>query len=99
MTEKRAKKMQNLGAILKDTLEDQGIEGRIREEGAVAFWEEIVGESIAKNTKAVKIYRGELLVEVKSAAWKQQIQMMKRQIISKINQRLGKGTVKQIRFT
>ena len=99
MTEKRAKKMRNLGDILKDTLEDLGIDQRIREEGAVAFWEEIVGESIAKNSKAVRIYRGELLVEVNSAAWKQQIQMMKRQIISKLNQRLGKGTVKQIRFT
>jgi hypothetical protein len=71
---------------------------RIQEESAVVVWGDIVGTRMAKATKPVRIERGELLIEVKSSAWKQQIQMMKPDIIRKLNQRLGKGTVKKIRF-
>jgi len=93
-----AKGMISLKKILDKTLESQGISKRLRQENAVVRWEEIVGEKIAKASKAVKIDRGTLLIEVKSCAWKQQIQMLKPDIMKKLNTQLGADIVKDIRF-
>jgi len=93
-----AKGMISLKKILDKTLQSQGMDKRLRQESAVVHWEDIVGEKIAKASKAVKIDRGTLLIEVKSCAWKQQIQMLKPDIIKKLNAQLGGDIVKDIRF-
>jgi predicted nucleic acid-binding Zn ribbon protein len=84
--------------ILEKTLKSQGMDKRIQQEGAVIHWEDIVGAKIAKASQAVRIDRGTLLIEVKSSAWKHQIQMLKPDIIKKLNAQLGEDTVKNIRF-
>jgi predicted nucleic acid-binding Zn ribbon protein len=84
--------------ILDHVLHSQGLDKRIQEENAVVLWEEIVGPRIAKASKALRIDRGELLIEVTSSSWKHQIQMLKPDIIKKLNTRLGANTVKTIRF-
>jgi predicted nucleic acid-binding Zn ribbon protein len=90
--------MISLKHILDKTLKSQGIDKRLQQENAVLHWEDIVGKKIANAAKAVRIDRGTLLVEVKSSAWKHQIQMLKPDIIKKINAQLGADTVKNIRF-
>jgi predicted nucleic acid-binding Zn ribbon protein len=84
--------------ILDHVLHSQGLDKRIQQENAVILWEEIVGPRIAKASKALRIDRGELLIQVKSSSWKQQIQMLKPDIIKKLNTHLGEKTVKAIRF-
>jgi len=93
-----AKGMISLKQILDKTLESHGIDKRLQQESAVVQWEDIVGAKIAQASKAVKIDRGTLLIEVKSCAWKQQIQMLKPEIIKKLNAQLGADVVKDIRF-
>jgi len=90
--------MISLKHILDKTLKSQGMDKRIQQENAVIHWEDIVGKKIAQASKAVRIDRGTLLIEVKSSAWKHQIQMLKPEIIKKINAQLGADTVKNIRF-
>ena len=94
-----AKGMIALKDILNKALHSQGMDKRLQQENAVVIWEDIVGSRIAKAAKAIRIDRGTLLIEVKSSAWKQQIQMLKPDIIKKLNNQLGKNTVKNIRFT
>ena len=77
--------MISLKHILEKTLQSQGMDKRIQQESAVVHWEDIVGTKIAKASKAVRIDRGTLLIEVKSSAWKHQIQMLKPEIIKKLN--------------
>ena len=93
-----SKGMTSLKTVIDKALESLGMDKRLQAESAVVHWEDIVGPEIAKNAKAVKIDRGTLLIEVKSAAWKQQLQMMAPQIIRKINHKLGSNTIKSIRF-
>jgi predicted nucleic acid-binding Zn ribbon protein len=90
--------MLSLKHILEKTLQSQGMDKRIQQESAVIKWEDIVGSKIANASKAVRIDRGTLLIEVKSSAWKHQIQMLKPEIIKKLNAQLGADTVKNIRF-
>ncbi|MBW2489872.1 MAG: DUF721 domain-containing protein [Deltaproteobacteria bacterium] len=63
-----------------------------------SLWESAVGNVIAKNTKP-EAFRGKLLlVLVNSAPWMHQLQFLKKDIISKVNQALGKELVQDIKF-
>ncbi|MBW1696428.1 MAG: DUF721 domain-containing protein [Deltaproteobacteria bacterium] len=79
-----------IGPVLK-----QAERGQRRPEalGAVSSWSGTVGPKIAKVSRAVRLTDGKLFVEVKAPAWKQELLLKKRNILKKINQRLGKNIV------
>jgi len=63
-----------------------------------SLWESAVGEVIAKNTKP-EAFKGKLLlVHVNSPPWMHQLQFLKKDIINKVNQALGKELVQDIKF-
>lgn len=69
-------------------------------EGAhvVLQWDKIVEGQVAKRTRALKFERGTLFIEVTSPAWANELNFYKEEIKNKMNNRLGKKTVKDIRF-
>jgi predicted nucleic acid-binding Zn ribbon protein len=83
---------------LEQMLERLGIGDRVRDYEAVAVWSEVVGERIAEVSRAVRIRRGVLVVEVGSGPWRQELSMRKADILAKLNTRLGSATVKDIQF-
>jgi predicted nucleic acid-binding Zn ribbon protein len=64
----------------------------------VTGWSEIVGESISKETRALKIDGNTLVVKVHKAAWRQQLIFMKDELLTKIRINLGEESVEDIRF-
>jgi predicted nucleic acid-binding Zn ribbon protein len=63
-----------------------------------SLWESAVGDVIAKNTKP-EAFKGKLLlVHVNSPPWMHQLQFLKKDIIKKVNQALGKELVQDIKF-
>jgi hypothetical protein len=62
------------------------------------MWEDVVGSSAAKVSSAVTCKDGILFVEVKNSVWAAELSLLKRDIIKKLNRRLGRGTIKDIRF-
>jgi hypothetical protein len=72
--------------------------GRHRPEAleAVASWPEMVSGKLARESRAVSIRNGKLIVEVKSPVWKQELLLQKRNIIRKTNRRLGKDIVSEM---
>ena len=63
-----------------------------------SLWESAVGDVIAKNTKP-EAFKGKLLlVLVNSHPWMHQLQFLKKDIINKVNQSLGKELVQDIKF-
>ena len=65
---------------------------------AIEAWPEVVGEAVARRARATGFEDGLLIVEVDSPAWVSQIGFLKRDYIVKINQRLGEGVIRDIRF-
>ena len=62
------------------------------------LWESAVGDIIAKNTKP-EAFKGKLLlVHVNSPPWMHHLQFLKKDIINKVNQALGKELVQDIKF-
>jgi len=79
-------------------MHDLGIQPKLHEYDAVMYWEEIVGDHIAKAAGAVKITQGILFVHVQTSTWRNELLLRKQEIIAKLNERLGNDTVKDIRF-
>ena len=62
------------------------------------MWDKIVGPKVRKNTEATTIENGVLTVKSANAVWRQELQLKKRKMIEKLNKKIGKEIVKDIRF-
>jgi hypothetical protein len=87
-----------LGASLNKALRRAEIDQKMKEALCLEYWEEIVGETNARATRADSIKEGVLFVSVKSSAWAQELSFLKPEIIKKLNDRVGKKIVKEIQF-
>lgn len=67
------------------------------EEGKIwLVWDTAVGEQIAAKARPVSFRDGVLTVTVTSAPWMQQLSFLKRGIVDKLNDRLGRDLVRDI---
>ena len=90
--------MQQLKSAIKLFLKNNGLEKGVKQQNAISIWEEIVGKKIALNTDAESVEHGTLTVKTSSSTWRQELMFNKRDIIEKINKKLGHNIIKDIRF-
>ena len=90
--------IEKLGAILDKSLKRFQASARLDEYEVWPIWNEVVGDTIARNAQPERIRNGTLLVKVTSPVWMQQLQYMKEMISEKLNQRLRTEAVKNIFF-
>lgn len=71
-----------------------------REKAAVGsvfgHWADIVGPQLALHTRPVSFEAGELTVAADSSAWATQVHLMAPQLLKRLGEELGHGTVTQI---
>src|SRR5579859_6171794 len=63
-----------------------------------AAWAGAVGKKIAAHTRAAKLVRAHLIVEVQDAIWRRQLFVLRAQIRRKIDESIGAGVVEDIEF-
>jgi len=63
-----------------------------------AAWASSVGKKIAAHTRAAKLVRMHLIVEVEDAIWQRQLFALREQIRRKIEESVGSGIVEDIEF-
>jgi len=68
------------------------------EELACAVWPEAVGRKVAAHTRAARLVRTRLIVEVEDNVWQRQLNALSRQIVTILERSLGKGVVEDIEF-
>ena len=90
--------MEHIRGTLKKLIKKQGFEKEINQQKAIDFWGEIVGKKINENTEPLEVRFGVLTVKVKNPVWRQELQLQKDNIIKKINKKLIKTTIKDLRF-
>ena len=90
--------MQQLKTAIKIFLRKSGLEKGVKQNTALLIWDEVVGENIAENTSPEKVEHGTLLVTVENSSWRQEPVFKKKEIIDKLNNKIGKKTIKDIRF-
>jgi hypothetical protein len=90
--------MRKIKDILPSILNKMGINKGIEQAKAIAFWNDIVGDNIAKNAKPFRVRKGILYVAVRSSVWASELQMMEPEIRKKINEYLNNDVIKELRF-
>ena len=62
------------------------------------YWKEAVGASINENTTIKSFKNGILIVKTKTPVWRNELLFQKKEIVQKLNSKLEKNKIKDIRF-
>ena len=89
----------HIGQTLRFMVKDLGYEKKLNQVQIVQMWPDIVGENIAKISQAERVFEGILYVKVKSMTWRTELLFQKRKILERIETKIGKNIIKDIRFT
>ncbi len=66
---------------------------RVQESEALSRWESIVGPMIAKHTRAIRVEKEVLWIEVDHSIWKSELHHRKQQILERLNQQNQTGAL------
>ena len=84
------------GDLLATLLAGWGLDTRLQQYRALVVWDEVVGPQIAARTRPEKIRDGVLEVCVDQPTWMQQLQLLKPQILAKLNAHLGDAPLREL---
>jgi predicted nucleic acid-binding Zn ribbon protein len=68
------------------------------DELACAAWPQAVGKKIAAHTRAARMVRTRLVVEVEDRTWQRQLMSLSGQILRNLQRNLGAGLVEDLEF-
>ncbi len=87
-----------LDGLLAGVLEQHGVRDQVRRMEVLGLWPEIVGEDLARVTRARGVEEATLFVEVRSSAWLMELNMMKRDFLVRVNERVGEAPFERVVF-
>jgi predicted nucleic acid-binding Zn ribbon protein len=94
----RSAQFKNLGTSLDALLVTLGLSKKIKQHAIINQWADLVGASISSVAMPDRIYDGVLFVKVKNISWRTELSFQKKQIMQKIEEEIGAGLIKDIRF-
>lgn len=94
----RAKGFVRLDGALAQAMEQLQLDPVLREARAIALWPEIVGPQVAGATRVESVRDGVVCVVARSPAWAFELTFHKPRLLRELNSRLGRGTVRDLRF-
>ena len=89
---------ESLGDVLRRTLEQQGMTGRLYEARAISIWPLVVGEHIAALCSRPSVWRGVMTIYVKSAPLRQELNMSRSTLTRILHEELGRTVINEIKF-
>ena len=98
MTKKKDDGPSRVRETLQKYLAKSGVGEHIEAASVVPEWAERVGPAIAAVTEPLRVTKGTLIVGVRSSAWMNELKMMDREILKRINAGRTRGKVDKIRF-
>jgi len=88
-----------VGDLLGGVFRKLGLTEEVARQGAVQRWEEVVGERIAEVSRATSVAGGVLFVQVASSAWLNELNLMRQDILARLNAGRKEGRIERIVFT
>lgn len=86
-----------VGDVMKSIIEEFGWEKDLAVRTLFSQWPRLVGAEVAQHSKPVSFRDGEVIVETDTTAWATNLQFLAPNIVAKLNQELGDGTVLRIK--
>lgn len=87
---------ESVGNLMAQWLRASGLETPLNEYRALQAWSVVVGPLVAKATTDIKIYNQTLLVKVRSSALRGNLFMQRKELVKKINERVGANVISDI---
>lgn len=87
-----------LGEVLKTVIDQMGLRPRLNRAQVVEAWAALAGPQINGVTTAAWVSGRTLYVKVRSAAWRQELHMRRRQWLRRLNDELGRDLIDEIVF-
>ena len=98
MKTKAGREPQRVGSILKRSLRDMSLEGKLKAHEVWNVWDGVVGEHVSRHAQPERMRNKILFVRVSTSPWMQQLSYMGEGIVESLNKRLGAPIVEEIRF-
>jgi len=89
---------EKVGDILGAFLQKSGLREEVLRAEVVEDWQERVGEAIGKVTRAQGVRDRTLVVEVRSSSWLMELNLMRDEILRKVNEGRDEAPIERIVF-
>lgn len=94
----RRSNSQTLGEVLMEYVQALKLGPRLHEMAAGRYWEEVMGQNIARLSSDVRLKNGVLYVRIHSAELRNELFMRRSDIVIRLNRRIGSNAVQAIQF-
>jgi len=93
--EMRAKSSIGMKEAIEKWLDVSRLRSKFDESSIIAAWPDIIGRAIANRTEKIYIHDKKLFVRVESAVIKNELVLMRQQIIARANEHAGRTVVEE----
>lgn len=87
-----------LGEVLQRFLRDEGLEQPLQQRRLLASWDKVVGETVARYTGEKYIRNQTLYVKIVNPALRQDLSMMRSQLVKRLNGQAGSLVITDVRL-
>jgi predicted nucleic acid-binding Zn ribbon protein len=98
MALKSRKQPELLGKTLSGVLDSLDTQGQFALFRLVRVWPQVVGDTIARHTEVASLKFHTAVIKVSNAMWIQELNLMRRQILSRLVEAVGDDAIRDLRF-
>ncbi len=95
---RRPKGPQLVGELLPALLERQGLAAKVEAASVIPDWEKLVGAAIAAVATPIRVSDGALFVAVATSPWMMELNLMKSDLLRRLNAGKRAGRIERIVF-
>jgi len=85
-----------INEVLKEFLHENKLDIKFKERELIESWEELVGRTINRATKDIYIRNRKLFVVLSSSVVRNELYMLKDEIVRKLNERIGEPIISEL---
>jgi predicted nucleic acid-binding Zn ribbon protein len=88
--------IRKISDILQEFLRDNKLDVKLKERQLIESWEELMGKTIFRATKQIYIKESKLFVVISSSVIRNEIHMLKQEIVRKLNEKAGEDIITEL---
>jgi predicted nucleic acid-binding Zn ribbon protein len=92
----RKNQTQTISEVISQLMKEKGFENKLLEVSLIRFWEELLGKTVARYTKHISIKNNTLYVTLTSSIVRNEIMLIRDELIGKLNEKAGKNFIEKI---
>ena len=96
MSGTRSDRPLRLGDVLRAALDRLPVARELADHALWVHWEAVVGATLVRHVRPLRLRRGVLFVGADGPAWMQEVQFLKPELRDRLNARLGRAVVRDI---